>query len=310
VAVVDGFAVLSLQLSARRELMEALARGRSGQARTRPESEGQCSGTMNGQDMESLEGPFALHPGRVGGGSAGKDESYERSGTRGDWMAWLPPGSDGEESACTALQECAKRIDELVLLHLAPQCDALRGMTLYRKNAMAAVYPSNRSRYTRHVDNPNGNGRVITALLYLNPANVPGSCMGDEGDGGLWREELGGHLVVHPSMKDARDGEGYPSHAKGDGHGDGIVDGGGKRNCAGDGMRDADGDGDGIGDCDGDGMRGCFVGMPSDGISSSKRPRLFPVEGMGLSNVGKRRGILVDTHRIHHVLPRVLDLDR
>lgn len=51
---------------------------------------------------------------------------------------------------------------------------------------MAAVYPGGGARYTRHVDNPGGhqgNGRILTILLYLNHN---------------WQEQDGGELVLYP----------------------------------------------------------------------------------------------------------------
>ena len=34
--------------------------------------------------------------------------------------------------------------------------------------AMAACYPGDKSHYIKHVDNPHGDGRVITSIYYLN----------------------------------------------------------------------------------------------------------------------------------------------
>ena len=38
---------------------------------------------------------------------------------------------------------------------------------------MVAVYPKAGSRYKRHTDNPNHNGRKLTVILYLNPEWTP-----------------------------------------------------------------------------------------------------------------------------------------
>ena len=37
-----------------------------------------------------------------------------------------------------------------------------------RTNAMVACYPGEGSHYVKHVDNPNGDGRCVTAIYYLN----------------------------------------------------------------------------------------------------------------------------------------------
>ncbi len=46
---------------------------------------------------------------------------------------------------------------------------------------MIASYPAAGARYARHVDNPNANGRKLTAILYLNPG---------------WEVERGGNLNI------------------------------------------------------------------------------------------------------------------
>jgi Rps23 Pro-64 3,4-dihydroxylase Tpa1-like proline 4-hydroxylase len=56
---------------------------------------------------------------------------------------------------------------------------SMRGM--YPASQMTC-YPGGGSRYTRHCDNANGNGRKLTALLYLNPG---------------WKVQDGGCLRVY-----------------------------------------------------------------------------------------------------------------
>ena len=68
----------------------------------------------------------------------------------------------------------------------------------HRSSPMVAVYPGGRARYMRHVDNPDGNGRLLTCLYYLNLGWV-------EGDGGelrLWREEGDVYTATIPPLLD------------------------------------------------------------------------------------------------------------
>ena len=42
-----------------------------------------------------------------------------------------------------------------------------------RTNAMVACYPGEGTHYVKHVDNPNGDGRCITAIYYINRNWIP-----------------------------------------------------------------------------------------------------------------------------------------
>ena len=51
---------------------------------------------------------------------------------------------------------------------------------------MVACYPGRKNRYVKHVDNPNGDGRCITAIYYINRN---------------WKPEVG-QSVIHTPCND------------------------------------------------------------------------------------------------------------
>uniref|UniRef100_H3BEP9 hypoxia-inducible factor-proline dioxygenase n=2 Tax=Latimeria chalumnae TaxID=7897 RepID=H3BEP9_LATCH len=80
---------------------------------------------------------------------------------RGDQIAWV----EGNEPGCENIGFLMARIDEVIRL-----CgNSLDGYEINgRTKAMVACYPGNGTGYVRHVDNPNGDGRCITCIYYLN----------------------------------------------------------------------------------------------------------------------------------------------
>ncbi|KAG9266431.1 hypothetical protein AMEX_G19057 [Astyanax mexicanus] len=93
---------------------------------------------------------------------------------RGDKITWI----EGKERGCEKIAFLMSRMDDLVR-----HCNGKLGN--YRINgrtkAMVACYPGNGTGYVRHVDNPNGDGRCVTCIYYLN------KCWDVKEHGGLLR---------------------------------------------------------------------------------------------------------------------------
>lgn len=125
--------------------------------------------------------PSAFITGAVGGGHDGDGATYRHASVRGDRMTIL--ASDG----LPLLSHLCGEFDSLLaalVRHGGAACDELRAVDK-RSSPMFAVYPAGGARYMRHTDNPDGNGRVLTCLYYLNPG---------------WRAADGGELsLLRPS---------------------------------------------------------------------------------------------------------------
>uniref|UniRef100_A0A8C2JBF8 hypoxia-inducible factor-proline dioxygenase n=1 Tax=Cyprinus carpio TaxID=7962 RepID=A0A8C2JBF8_CYPCA len=80
---------------------------------------------------------------------------------RGDKITWV----EGKEPGCERIAFLMSRMDDVIR-----HCNGKLGN--YRINgrtkAMVACYPGNGTGYVRHVDNPNGDGRCVTCIYYLN----------------------------------------------------------------------------------------------------------------------------------------------
>ncbi|XP_016340167.1 egl nine homolog 1-like [Sinocyclocheilus anshuiensis] len=80
---------------------------------------------------------------------------------RGDKITWV----EGKEPGCERIAFLMSRMDELIR-----HCNGKLGDYKIngRTKAMVACYPGNGTGYVRHVDNPNGDGRCVTCIYYLN----------------------------------------------------------------------------------------------------------------------------------------------
>ncbi|KAK2826803.1 hypothetical protein Q5P01_021017 [Channa striata] len=81
---------------------------------------------------------------------------------RGDQIVWV----EGNEPGCENIGYLLSRMDKLITC-----ADGKLGKHKIRgrhSKAMVACYPGNGAGYVKHVDNPNGDGRCITCIYYLN----------------------------------------------------------------------------------------------------------------------------------------------
>lgn len=87
---------------------------------------------------------------------------------RGDQVVWLR----GSEDNCQSIGQLITTFDELISRcnnqHPSKAGEFNKFDISGRTKAMVACYPGSFAKYVRHVDNPNGDGRCVTAIYYLN----------------------------------------------------------------------------------------------------------------------------------------------
>ncbi|XP_058489734.1 uncharacterized protein egln2 isoform X1 [Solea solea] len=103
------------------------------------------------------------HSGKFRCGQLVSQKNIPSKSIRGDQIAWV----EGHEPGCESIGELMSHIDEAVM-HSAANGQLGDKVINGRTKAMVACYPGNGAGYVRHVDNPNGDGRCITCIYYLN----------------------------------------------------------------------------------------------------------------------------------------------
>ncbi|KAF7401794.1 hypothetical protein HZH68_007614 [Vespula germanica] len=85
---------------------------------------------------------------------------------RGDQITWL----DGKEKPCQNIGMLISQVDAIIMRANKMHDNGKMGSYTIngRTKAMVACYPGHGSHYVKHVDNPNRDGRCITAIYYLN----------------------------------------------------------------------------------------------------------------------------------------------
>lgn len=95
----------------------------------------------------------------------------QRDGTgaiRSDRVIWINGCEDGCSEINNLIQTLCSVITNSSRLSLYSNNGLDKIVINKRTKAHVACYPGNGTRYIKHVDNPNGDGRVITAIYYLN----------------------------------------------------------------------------------------------------------------------------------------------
>ncbi|XP_035894485.1 uncharacterized protein LOC118504296 [Anopheles stephensi] len=85
---------------------------------------------------------------------------------RGDKITWI----GGKEPGCSSIGYLINRVDAVITNCKRMENNGKLGRynIKERTKAMVACYPGSGSHYVKHVDNPNRDGRCITAIYYLN----------------------------------------------------------------------------------------------------------------------------------------------
>ncbi|XP_014452202.3 egl nine homolog 1 [Alligator mississippiensis] len=101
------------------------------------------------------------HTGRFTDGQLVSQKSDSSKDIRGDKITWV----EGKEPGCHTIGLLMNSMDDLIR-----HCNGKLGDYKIngRTKAMVACYPGNGTGYVRHVDNPNGDGRCVTCIYYLN----------------------------------------------------------------------------------------------------------------------------------------------
>ena len=132
-------------------------------------------GFLDSEAVHSIQQKVAqmnMREARTGGGRTGQGESF--TGLRSDLIRWI--GADLPEYP--ELEKYVKHVNGFLRGVLA-NVPELQQDHVERESVMAACYPGKGTLYSKHVDNPNSNGRVLTTILYLNDGWTPtdGGCL-------------------------------------------------------------------------------------------------------------------------------------
>jgi hypothetical protein len=169
--VIEGFAGESLSGELRAQLSVLYARATKG---------------TGGNESSGSSNTAEFCRGEIGGGSSGKQDDVRKDSTiRGDHRALI----ETYDPRAPALAALFFMLDQLVGMLAAKGCVPELCSVTRRSRPMLACYAGGGAKYVRHVDNPDGNGRLLTAVYYLNQG---------------WQASHGGELVLYPRARPKR----------------------------------------------------------------------------------------------------------
>ena len=142
-------------------------------------------------EMQIMRRDGLLKESELAGGKSGKNMRYSMASVRGDVVRFVD-GTEGEGCYNIGL---LKEFSDQVVIRVQERVSELQQQVIQRGKLMCTCYPGDSNvdqacgqggpcRYVRHCDNPDKNGRVLTALYYLNKD---------------WAPKHGGCLRVYPS---------------------------------------------------------------------------------------------------------------
>ena len=127
-----------------------------------------------------------LKESELAGGKTGTNMRYSMASVRGDVVRFV----DGTEAEGCYNIGLLKEFSDQVVVRVQERVPGLQAQVIQRGKLMCTCYPGDAlddkpcgqggpCRYVRHCDNPDKNGRVLTALYYLNSHWVPshGGCL-------------------------------------------------------------------------------------------------------------------------------------
>ncbi|XP_043277569.1 egl nine homolog 1-like [Venturia canescens] len=115
------------------------------------------------KEVQNIHGAGMFKDGQLVSNKAGTN-SLKR--IRSDQTTWV----DGKQKGCRNIGTLVSKVDEIIARAIRmPNKGKMANLMIHgRTEAMVACYPGDGSHFVKHVDNPNHDGRCITAIYYLN----------------------------------------------------------------------------------------------------------------------------------------------